>query len=134
MEPKIATDIPAMIMVFIPVPSHTMIKGANADLGREFRITRKGSRILETLGRLINRIAERMDNKVTAKKLTMVSSNVIPICLMISKSLHISINNITMALGLLKKKLSIQPSVELISHKAIKEKRRRKRENVMIRD
>ena len=83
---------------------------------------------------LINRIAERMDNKVTAKKLTMVSSNVTPICLMISKSLHISINNITIALGLLKKKLSIQPSVELISHKAIKKKRRRKRENIMIKD
>ena len=90
-EPKIATDIPAIIMVFIPVPSHTMISGANADLGREFKITRKGSNILETLGKQIKRIADSIDNKVTAKKLTMVSNKVTPICLIISKSLHISI-------------------------------------------
>ena len=46
MEPNTATDIPATIIVLLPVPSQTIISGARADLGREFSITRQGSVIL----------------------------------------------------------------------------------------
>lgn len=40
MLPKIATDIPATIIVVLVAPSHTIKSGANADFGRLFSTTR----------------------------------------------------------------------------------------------
>ena len=40
MEPKTATEMPATIIVFEPVPSQTMSRGARADFGSAFRTTR----------------------------------------------------------------------------------------------
>ena len=107
MEPKTATDIPATIMVLLPVPSHTIIRGASADFGNEFRITRYGSVILLKVLNDRSKIAIKMLSILTIKKLSMVSYKVIPVCMNISKFLHISINKRTIPDGELKKKESI---------------------------
>ena len=40
MQPKIATDIPAVIIVILLAPSHTISRGASADFGRLFNTTK----------------------------------------------------------------------------------------------
>ena len=40
MAPKMATEMPATMMVSMPVPSQTMSSGASADFGRLFKTTR----------------------------------------------------------------------------------------------
>lgn len=42
MDPKRATEIPATMIVVIPLPSHTIRRGARADFGRLFRIDKIG--------------------------------------------------------------------------------------------
>ena len=56
----------------MPVPNQTMIRGAKADLGREFRITKKGSSTLAVFGEEISKIEHNTEKKVTARKLTRV--------------------------------------------------------------
>lgn len=46
-QPKIATEIPAITIVRIPVPSQTMMSGASADFGRELRSTKTGYTTLD---------------------------------------------------------------------------------------
>ena len=74
-----ATDIPAMIIVLIPVPNHTMNKGARADFGRLFRITQYGSKIAESLSEYQSQVATSKLIMNTRKKLRMVSKRVYPI-------------------------------------------------------
>jgi len=107
MEPKTATEIPATIMVLLPVPSHTMISGASADFGKELSITRYGSVILLKVLKDNSNIAIKILSMFTIRKLSNVSYNVIPVCMNISKFLHISINNRNTPDGELKKKESM---------------------------
>ena len=119
-------------MVLIPVPSHTMIKGASADFGKEFKIIKKGSRMSDIFGKQIRKIADRTDIIVTDKKLMIVSARVILMCLHISLFSHIFRNKAITFPGLLKKKLSIRPKEELISHIPRKEKSNIKRDIKII--
>lgn len=73
MEPNTATEIPATTMVRLPVPSHTIKRGASADFGRLFKTTRYGSRISEMPSEYQSRVAVSMPKKNTSKKLIMVS-------------------------------------------------------------
>ena len=79
MQPKIATDIPATIIVVCVAPSQTISKGARADFGKLLRTTRKGSTIADKLGLNHKRITKRRLRTVTKKKLKRVSYSVIPI-------------------------------------------------------
>ena len=103
-EPNMATEMPATIIVLLPVPSHTIIKGARADFGSEFKITRYGSMILLNRSKDSIRIAVKILKRLTIKKLRMVSYSVIPVCMNISRFLHISINSRQMRDGELRKK------------------------------
>ena len=80
MEPKTATEIPATIIVVVPVPSQTMNRGARADLGRLFNMTRYGSVISDSLGEYHKSVEVIRLIKNTRKKLNMVSNKVIPAC------------------------------------------------------
>ena len=71
-QPKIATEIPAIIIVFVPVPSHTMKSGARADLGRLFKMTKVGSIISESVLENHKKLAITMPIKITSKKLKIV--------------------------------------------------------------
>ena len=73
MLPKIATDIPATMIVVRVAPSHTIKRGASADFGRLFKTTRNGSNISESFGLNHKRIVTRRLHKMTRKKLTSVS-------------------------------------------------------------
>ena len=97
------TEIPATIIVLLPVPSHTIIRGAKADLGREFKMTRYGSIILLTLSKESMIMAIKILSRFTIRKLRIVSYKVIPVCKNISKLRHISMNNKQMREGELKK-------------------------------
>lgn len=79
MAPKMATEIPATMMVLMPVPSHTIRSGARADLGRLFNTTRYGSRTSDNLGEYHSRVAAARLNATTSRKLTTVSRSVTPI-------------------------------------------------------
>ena len=79
--PNIATDMPATIIVVVPVPSQTMMSGAKADFGKLFKITRYGSNIFESVGECHSMVANSILNTNTHKKLTIVSNNVINICI-----------------------------------------------------
>ena len=72
-----ATDIPATMMVLLPVPSHTMRSGARADFGRLFSTTRKGSVIFASFTKYQNKSARKTEKNVTKIKLTRTSSKVI---------------------------------------------------------
>jgi hypothetical protein len=78
MLPKIATDIPATIIVFGVAPSQTIKSGARADFGRLLRTTRNGSVISKSFLLNHSRVAMRMLRIVTSIKLTRVSYSVIP--------------------------------------------------------
>ena len=79
-EPNTATDIPAMTIVLVPVPSHTMMSGANADFGRLFRMTNDGSKISAN-GFENHKIDDiKTVKNMTRKKLRIVSNKVHPIC------------------------------------------------------
>ncbi len=79
MQPNRATEIPATMMVPVPVPSQTINRGARADFGRLFRMTRYGSIISDRLLEYHKMVAARMLMNITRKKLTRVSSRVMPI-------------------------------------------------------
>lgn len=109
MDPNMATEIPATIMVLIPVPSHTMNKGARADLGRLFKTTRYGSSISEHLAEYHKRVADNIPIKRTSRKLATVSRRVIPVFVKNVPSFTISQKHKATRLGLLKKNASIYP-------------------------
>ena len=88
-QPKIATEIPATIIVVVPVPSHTINNGARADLGRLFKITRYGSITKERVLENHKAVAVARLIRITRKKLIIVSYSVIPICVI--RDLSISI-------------------------------------------
>ena len=72
--------MPAMTIVLVPVPSHTMMSGANADFGRLFKMTKDGSKI-SAKGFENHKIdAIKIEKSITRKKLKMVSNKVHPIC------------------------------------------------------
>jgi hypothetical protein len=74
-----ATDIPAIIIVFEVAPSHTIRRGASADFGRLFSTTRYGSSISDSFLLYQSKIAARMLSNMTSMKLINVSYKVIPI-------------------------------------------------------
>ena len=74
------TEIPHKIMVLGPVPSHTIMSGAKADLGRLFNMMRNGSKVLPMEGRNQNRVAIIRDRNIIKKKLMVDSNKVTPIC------------------------------------------------------
>ena len=78
MEPNRATDMPATIMVFVPVPSHTINSGARADFGRLFKITRYGSKISESFVEYHSSVALIKLMRNTKRKLRRVSQRVMP--------------------------------------------------------
>ncbi len=80
MEPKMATEAPATIIVGVPVPSHTIKRGASADFGRLFKMTRYGSMTSEMPEEYQSRVAAAMPIRITKKKLISVSASVMPIC------------------------------------------------------
>ena len=119
--------MPATMMVLAPVPSHTMNKGARADLGRLFSTTRYGSRISDSLEECHSKVDMSMLSKSTNRKLNRVSNSVMP--MWESRALYCSCSTKQRAtrLGLEKKKLSIHLRSALTSHKI------RKRTNMMVR-
>ena len=78
-EPKSATDAPAMMIVFEPVPNHTIISGAKADFGSELSTTKYGSIILLRVFDDIRIIAIIILSTLTIIKLIKVSNSVIPV-------------------------------------------------------
>ena len=64
------------MMVFIPVPSHTMRRGARADFGRLFSTTMYGSSISDSFGHSQRTTAIRILMAMTRRKLTRVSYRV----------------------------------------------------------
>jgi len=126
-EPKTATEIPATIMVFIPVPSHTMNRGARADLGRLFSTTRYGSRISEHFGECHKSVAVSRLIARTSRKLAIVSSRVMLVLVKKEKSFTMPIKQSTTWLGLLKKNESTYPVRTSPSHRRRKPARMRVR-------
>src|SRR5699024_9850055 len=110
MLPKIATDMPATMMVVFVAPSHTIRRGARADFGRLFKTTRYGSRISESL--LLNQraTAARILTKVTRKKLASVSYKVTPMWRKMLPSLNIPQKQRAIFDGLLKMNESMIPT------------------------
>ena len=78
-EPNIATEMPAVMIVFTFAPIHTMRSGASADFGRLFRTTRYGSITAEKRGKSHKSTANAMPSVETSRKLIPVSYTVIPI-------------------------------------------------------
>ena len=78
MEPKTATEIPATMMVVIPVPNQTINNGARADFGKLFKITRYGSKTSDNFVEYHNAVDTIRLIIHTRKKLRKVSTNVIP--------------------------------------------------------
>ena len=74
------------MIVFKPVPSHTIIKGANADLGRLFNTISMGSKIFPSEELNQNNVAKIKAIKIIRKKLTVDSTRVIVICFNSEKS------------------------------------------------
>ena len=132
-EPKIATEIPATIMVFMPVPRHTMNKGASADLGRLFKMTRVGSNMAAMDFENHKRDAHTTLKSITKKKLNTVSARVYPICVKSSPVFPMEKTLPTMREGELKKKASIQFKLAAVSHKIRKMAKTRKRKNLILR-
>lgn len=106
------------MMVFAPVPSHTIKSGARADLGRLLSTTRYGSKISDSFGEYHNNVEQTRLNRITRRKLTMVSNSVMPMCESRALLQSRSAKQAATRLGLEKKKLSIQPRAALTSHKA----------------
>ena len=131
--PKIATEIPATIIVFMPVPSQTMKSGARADFGRELRITRYGSETSEKPLQNHNKQAAIILIRVTRRKLTSVSVRVIPICRGRLFCVHRVRMVLTTRVGELKKKLSIIPKEEQVSHNPRKRTKTIRRNNPIVR-
>ena len=75
-QPNMATLIPAMIIVFVPVPSQTIKSGARADLGKLFNITKVGSIISDKVFENHKRLATTIPIIITRKKLKIVSYKV----------------------------------------------------------
>ena len=118
MLPKMATDIPATIIVLGVAPSHTIRSGARADFGRLFSTTRNGSVISNSF--LLNQrsVAIRILKMVTRTKLTSVSYSVIPMCRKILLSNTIPQKQRITLLGLLKIKESMIPKYAVNSHRS----------------
>ena len=68
-EPNIATEMPAVMIVFTFAPIHTMRSGASADFGRLFRTTRYGSITAEKRGKSHKSTANAMPSVETSRKL-----------------------------------------------------------------
>ena len=101
-HPNIPTDIPQSMIVFGPVPSHTIISGASADFGRLFNTIRNGSKVCPRPGRNQNRVASISEKVTISRKLTTDSHSVIPICRNSDISCKSCKNSIPIALGELK--------------------------------
>ncbi len=120
MQPKMATDIPATMMVRCLAPSHTMRRGARADFGRLFRTTRYGSSTFARRGQLHSKTEIPSPARTTKAKLRRVSFKVAPMWTKRDWSCAIFTKVWKIMEGLLKIKESIQPSREKISHCARK--------------
>lgn len=100
------------------LPSHTMSRGARADLGRLLSMTRNGSRISDRL-RLHQSIrATARPTATTRAKLTTVSSSVTPVWRNRLPSAAMPSRHLAIMEGLLKIKLLIQPKSAASSQSA----------------
>ena len=108
MDPNTATDTAATMMVFILLPSHTMSRGARADLGRLFKSTRNGSSTWATLLLDHKSRAQARPKTVQSAKLIRVSSRVTPVWRNRLPSRVMVTRHLAIMVGELKMKLSIQ--------------------------
>ncbi len=121
-----------MMMVFVPVPSQTKMRGARADLGREFKATRKGSVHFAKVGKNHRSSEKNKLKNSTRKKLTSVSYKVVPACRKKVWSMMRDQKHFIIPLGEEKKKESIHLKVALISHSNRNTNRMIKRERVIM--
>ena len=105
--PKMATEMPAAMIVSMPVPSQTIKRGASADFGRLFKTTRNGSKISDNRRLYHKSVAVERLTRATRKKLITVSVNVIPIWVNRERSETMRTKQATTREGLEKKKLSM---------------------------
>ena len=130
--PNIATDIAVIIIAFMLFPSHTIIIGASADLGRLLSTIRYGSRQSERPRHNHSMMAVPSPKTIIRKKERKVSKRVTNICMNILPSLAIYINVLRILDGELKINGLITPVAADISQSAIKPARINKRTKVII--
>ena len=130
--PNIATDIAVIIIAFMLFPSHTIIIGASADLGRLLSTIRYGSRQSERPRHNHSMMAVPSPKTIIRKKERKVSKRVTNICMNILPSLAIYINVLRILDGELKINGLITPVAADIYQSAIKPARINKRTKVII--
>ena len=118
MEPNTATDTAATTMVRMLLPSHTIKRGARADLGRLFNRTRKGSSTCATLLPDHRSRAHARPKTVHTAKLIRVSIRVTPVWRNRLPSFAMETRHLAIITGELKMKLSIQCMSAASSHSA----------------
>ena len=102
MHPNTPTDMPHRTIVLGPLPNHTIINGASADLGRLFNTIRNGSTVCPKVGMNQKSVARIIDIPMISKKLITDSNNVTPICSSSDISFMSFTNNIVISFGELK--------------------------------